>query len=282
MLKRTGPPTLCALLLALFLLPAPPTSGTEAPESPSETGEPSVPEHSITLPFPDLAPTLFSQILGIDEPPAVTISFPAGYDPDRPAPILCFIGGAHGGSGHSAAHARRIVGDLPFICISLPSYKADLAPLAEDESNKFSRQFISPDDARFIWKQYEPMLTAAYAAIPHADPALAFLGGFSNGANTTAALLSDPATRDGLQRFFHHYIFIEGGHRLQAPGRLPANAWYIAWGETGNGHLVRPIADLVASIGGRVTRREMKGVGHRFPEEEWPFLRAWLQAETTR
>jgi len=223
-----------------------------------------------TIEFADLPPTLFSAALEIPKVAAVAVSFPEDYDPAKTYPVLLFLGGSQGDTGHSAKKGRTIVGDAPVICMSLPLFLEHLEPMKEDESNKWIRLYIDGKQGAYIWRQYEPMLEAAFALIPNHDPQRAYLGGFSNGANTTVALLNHEASREGLLRYFQHFILIEGGRELTVESAPLAN-YYIAWGGQHTGKMedwLQPLTESLSEHGANVVYHEMEGVAHGFPEEE--------------
>ncbi|NOU35459.1 MAG: hypothetical protein HOO88_01590 [Kiritimatiellaceae bacterium] len=235
-----------------------------------------------TKTFPELPDTLFKKIRGIDEPPAVSVSFPLDYDATKSYPVVLFMGGSQGHSGLSAQPVRRIFGDRDFICISLPLFLEHLDPLAENGSNKWSRMYIAPSEAGFIWAQYKVLLAAAFEMIPNADPRRCFIGGFSNGANTTAALLSHPETRDGLLKYFRNFFLIEGGDEID-PVIAPADAtYYMAWGDDRQdwrqefiNQFQKKAAELSA-LSQKVVTHEMPGTGHAFPPSEQKLLREYI------
>jgi hypothetical protein len=257
------------LLAFVFSQPA---SGEEAPFQGVEK----------TKTFPELPDTLFKKIRGIDEPPAVTVSLPLDYDATQKYPVVLFMGGSQGHSGHSAQPVRDIFGDRDFVCISLPLFLEHLEPLAESGSNKWSRMYIAPSEAGFIWAQYKIMLAAAFAMIPNAEPERCFIGGFPNGANTTAALLNHPETRAGILNYFHNFFLIEGGDEIN-PSVAPTNAtYYFAWGDGQQVWHVefttqfRKKAAELAALCPRVVTHEMPNTGHAFPRPDQNLLREYI------
>jgi hypothetical protein len=68
-------------------------------------------------------------------------------------------------------------------------------------------------DGKYMWPFFKTMLEKVEALVPNLDPAHRVLGGFSNGAHATAALIDGS---DGeVSRRFSAFLFVEGAGKLK-------------------------------------------------------------------
>jgi len=242
------------------------------------------PERLKVLEFPDLATTLWSEALEIPKVTAAGVLLPVNFDPDEKYPALFFMGGAQGDSGFNPKKPRAVVGDEGWISVVLPQFKKDLEPMQEDEKNKWSRLFIDTKEGPYIWRQYEPMLEQIFAEFPGIDRDRTVFGGFSNGANTTAALLSNKESAEGLLYYVRNFIFVEGGMRIEPAVSLENTAFLLMQGTKDGRKLLAEAAPRLEAAGADVTLLDMPDTGHGFPENEEARAREWLQdhAASTR
>jgi predicted esterase len=240
-------------------------------------GKELAPGSSHTFLFPDLPISLWSERLKIEKQTACTVQLPEDYTPEKKYPLVLMMGGSHGDHGYSAKGVRKIVGDTGVICLSLPLFKKDLAPLKENESNKWNRLYIGPDEAENLWSSYEKMLEKVFAEIPNIDRDLCFMGGFSNGANSTAVQLIHPDVGGKLREYFDHFIFIEGGHVIRPGPHTKDAVFLLAQGGTRRDWL-RAVADrLGAADEVEVTLFTMPETGHEFPGPEKHRVGNWIR-----
>lgn len=241
---------------------------------------------SYTWSLPGLPETLFKQVLEIDEPAALTVGLPEKYDPDQQYPLVLLIGGGQGGSGHDVKYVRKVVGKQDVIVAALPLFLRDLAPVDADKRNKWSRMYISKNESAHIWKAWKPLLTVLFDKIPNIDRRYCFLGGFSNGANATAAVLMDPQTRPELLTYFNHFILVEGGMEIEAGPDYSDAAFLLVEGEIEvesrverNRSLQQRAEDLSEAIQGKVDYWQMPETGHGFPLKEKKKVANWIREQ---
>lgn len=245
-----------------------------------ERGDALRPGSIVTLEFPELGPSLHHAAEGGF--PVVLASFhvPVDYDPGRPTPMVLWLSGGTGGAGDHAANGREILGDRGWIVLNLPLFKASLEPLAKDGSNRWSRLGLSyAGDNEVIWKAYRVMLERVREVIPNIDPENTFMGGFSNGAHTTAILLARPDAE--VARSFRSFFFIEGGAGLTDYSVLRGREVLYLQGERHERDWVRPFHDGATAAGAKSTWHVMAGVGHELPASEHAFVRAWIRDRLT-
>ncbi len=243
-----------------------------------------------TWKFPEAGPTLWTQTLGreigVEKVAAASLLPPPEQNGnDQTFPLLLFLGGAWGGTGHEVKQAAAIAGDAPFFTAGIPLFLEDLEPLADDESNKWTRLFIASEEGPNIGKKWEPMLERLLAEPGIAAHARA-IGGFSNGANAVASVLNDPASGPRLADMFDTFVFVEGGNRLRPSPWLAGKRFLLVNGEKSTigspgekrDEWLRPLADALEAVGAKVDYKVMPGVGHDFPEMEKEAVRTWLES----
>jgi len=228
------------------------------------------------LEFPELATTLWSEALEIPKVTAAGVLLPEQYDPEKKYPALFYMGGAQGDTGFNPKKPRAVVGDEGWISVVLPQFKENLEPMRADEKNKWSRLFVAPEEASFIWKQYRPMLARIFEEFPAIDRERMVIGGFSNGANTTAALLSHEESARGLLAYFRHFVFVEGGMRIDPAVKLDGTTFLLMQGVVNGRRLLEETAAGLEAAGADVTLLDMPETGHGFPEQEEARARKWL------
>lgn len=240
------------------------------------------PGRSKTFQFRKLPQTLWSlgQPVENKKVPAVTVELPQDYRRDRDFPLLVFLGGARGESGHHVILPRSIVGNTGVILVSMPMFK-----LPEDIEKDRNRDgihplAITPEQADLLWSAYKPMLTKVWKEIPNIDEEKTFFGGFSNGAHTTAALLNHPEAGPGLRTWFHNFLFVEGGHFLRLTMALPDARLLFMQGETRAPWLAKTAEPLQWNVRIGVEVRTMPGIGHAFPDPEKKWLGAWIRKQS--
>ena len=211
------------------------------------------------------------------EPSAVTVYLPASYTPEKTFPLIVYMGGGRGESGHSVGVASEVFGRQEFILVSMPLYKAAKDIQAHKENPNLHELFVDPGQAELLWSVYKPMLDWVFSEVPNIDPEQTFFGGFSNGAHATAALLNHPETGPALRQRFHHFFFVEGGVTLQLTMALPDATLLFMQGEKRAPWLAKTAEPLGWNVRINVEVRTMKGVGHSFPASEKRWLRDWVQ-----
>ncbi len=253
---------LCAVLLALVCASA----HARTPELALRPGE------SVTVSFPELAPHLARMAADSKANPQMTIALPQDYDPTRRHPLLIFLGGGAGGNGDTASPGPAVTEGQDFVCVRMPLFKAEVAPL--DADNRWSRLFIHDGDAEAVWRAYRVMLGKLHEMVPNADPERSAMGGFSNGANTTAVLLNTHA--EELLGHVGAFFFIEGGAHLKQYDALRDRHMLLLQGER-SGRWLSRVEAKAREAGAKVQHELMADVGHGFPKSEHPRLRRWLR-----
>jgi hypothetical protein len=167
------------------------------------------PNSTLRFEFPELPDTLETMKSGKREPARLTARLPANYSRDGKFPLCVFLNGGGGGRGDSLQFDHRVVGSNDFICVTLPLFKR--APLDTNSS-------ISMPDFPTISRAYQTMLGKLLEAVPNTTPERSALGGFSNGAHTTAVLLA--GQDEFILQHFRAFYFIEGGFGLLAANFL--------------------------------------------------------------
>ncbi len=223
--------------------------------------------------FPDLPLPLYSVIEGKDAPATLSVYLPEDYTPEEAFPLFVWIGGATGGLGDNVHWARAITGNRGFVCANLPLFKAEVDPLTADESNKWSRMLIREQDARYTWEQYRVMLATLFEWLPNIDRSRTYIGGFSNGANVTAHLINQPEGE--VFEHFTHFVFIEGGNRLEDPAALRGCPLIIMEGDQRDPSMFN---EAVRGAGSNITYTRMQGTGHSFPETYKTELLEWMRS----
>lgn len=226
--------------------------------------------------FPELPPTLQHAFDGNGKVPELSISLPADYRCDRRYPLLCWLGGGGGGVGGAVNGARRILGLRGAIGLNLPLFKRHVAALKANGSNTWMRLFVRQSDAKQIWDCYRLMLEQVFATVPNIDRERCAIGGFSNGAHTTAVLLG--RRRSEIRRYFNAAIFAEGGVHLKPTAALDGCPAVMYLGAEGGRDWLSATAEKIQSAGYDLDFVAMDRVGHAFPRRYEQHLRRWLRA----
>lgn len=252
---------LACLLAMLAMSPAP---GTE-----------------MTFEFPELAPSLYTLVKGEAAVPRLTVQLPKDYEPGRAFPLVVLIPGSEGQTGDSARFARDTVGDSGVICVGVPSFKATIEPLKDDESNYWTRMMIRPDDGETCWSRYKVMFDRLLKEVPNVDREKTFFGGFSNGANTASAILSSSASGEFLD-LFRHFLLIEGGLNARPDPKLDGAKFFLVRGAKNDRDFHARLKDVVKAQGASIEEFIMPDVGHEYSAEGVAAVRAWIHSEIKR
>jgi hypothetical protein len=233
----------------------------------------------LTLEFPQLPPTMRNMVLGNNPVPRATVFLPADYSMDQKFPVLLWIVGGAGSTGDGARDLAETYGNKGFIYINLPQFKNKLEPLLPDSSNYWRRLMLyyEPDN-EIIWSSYKTMLDSIWKLLPNIDTANSFMGGFSNGAHTTAILLNRPNAE--ITGYFNKFIFIEGGRGLTNYKILKGKPAIFMQGGKGP-DWIRPIYENARDEGAFASFVLMEGFGHEFPEQYQAVLKQWLLENIT-
>lgn len=229
---------------------------------------------TVVFEFSRLPDTLHTRILNECHVPAASVYFPKNYSMRRKYPLLLFMGGGSGGPGRNPAFAREIVNAKDFLCVNLPLFKKSVSRLKKDESNKWSRMLILQKESSVIWHAHGTMLKRIFSVVPNIDRKNCFMGGFSNGANTTVILLNRPKSE--IRKYFNRFFLVEGGNRLQNMSALKGVPLMIMEGDKRKERMLDPVFQKARESGAKAKFVLMKKTGHEFPDRYRRQLRRWI------
>jgi predicted peptidase len=226
-----------------------------------------------TIPFPDMPPTLFNLATKRPDPAQMTVFLPRNYDPQRKHPLFIFLNGGDGGNASNPTIARALSEEQDFICVAVPLFKIDLDP--NSPVNKPPVLIVRAADGKYGWPFIRTMLTKLEQTVPNLDPERRILGGFSNGAHATAALIDGS---DGeVTRMFSAFLFGEGGGGLEHYDWLKGKAFLMISSNSKSLPRATEITDK-AKAAGALTTLIFEDIGqHGFPPAAYPKIREWLR-----
>ena len=236
----------------------------------------SVDSKEITWSFKGLPASLHMKITGQSEPAKATVYLPSGYTLEKKYPLVVFISGSEGGQGRDTVFARSVVGDQDFVCLSVPTYKETVEPLKDDDSNHWTRMSLK-NEGRYARKCYRVMLEKLLAEVPNIDLDRTCFGGFSNGANITAALLSSPQSAPEFLKYFHNFVLVEGGDELDPAAPIAGEHFLVLRGSRSGNLLDQPKSKL-ESAKAKSEEYVMEGAGHEFSATGKERVKQWIQA----
>lgn len=219
--------------------------------------------------------TLFGKVIEKDHPVSISIYLPENYTADYVYPLVLFLNGGSGGSGRSTGIPRMVTGDMNYICVNFPLFISRLDSVNADSSNYWQRMFIDHKDSAIIWENYRIMLDYVWEIIPNIDTANTFMGGFSNGANTAAVLLS--MEQQAVKKYFKSFFFIEGGSHLEKPEALVgAGFLWMVSGKLKRQKMLDGFEEVSETSPG-AELYIMEDVGHGFPVQHYGVLLDWME-----
>ena len=237
-----------------------------------------VPGQNFSIRFPDLPPTFYRLDTEEKIPTQMTVFLPTNYDRDRQHPLLIFLEGRNGGGATNPKVARALSEEQDFVCVILPLFKEKLLPKQPPgNGSNIPRILMHPEEAPYMWPLFKMMLARLDQVVPNLDPAHQIIGGFSNGAHTIAAMISDPNC--DLSQRFSGFFLVEGGLRIQRFETLKGKAILMVWGNERLRARGQSNCDAALAAGARASLYIMNNVGHDFPVREYPAVRAWLRGE---
>src|SRR4051812_48880717 len=200
-LLKTGLFAAGAGLLPAASLPGP----ARADEKEPAAGAARMPGEVIRLGFPELPPTLRAMNdPKASGPTSISVRLPDNYAKDRSFPLLVFLHGGQGSTGSEVDLPMAIAGKNDYVVATFPLFRK-----AKDPEESWGGIGIDFAEYPTVSHAYQVFLDRIGKAVPNLDPQTSVLGGYSNGANTLAVLLSalDPTTLKSFKRFF----FIDAG-----------------------------------------------------------------------
>jgi len=239
------------------------------------------PNATLSFEFPDLPDTLATKMTGDKQPARLTAELPENYSSDEKFPLFIFLHGGHGGHGKPHPVTREIAGKRDFICVTLPLFKRAF------DTNEGA--LVSMDDFQTVGHAYRIMLQKLLDAVPNITPERSALGGFSNGAHTTAMLLA--GQDEFILRNFRSFFFVEGASPLAANVlqklAMKRNRFLVLFGDQSKGEPVREALILVSrSLEYSAQERQldftsivMRGAGHEMPPKYAAQIGRWVRGE---
>jgi predicted esterase len=188
-------------------------------------------------------------------------------------PLFVFLNGNDGGRGDTLPLDRKTVGSNDFICANLPLFKRTF--------DKTDGGLVTVDDFETVSRAYRAMLQKLFDTVPNITPERSALGGFSNGAHTTALLLA--GHDDFILRHFRAFYFVEGGSPLAANALHRAALKHCRFlfmrGDQADEYLSRALELGARERGLDFTFITMRETGHEFPLEYQRLLGLWIRGE---
>ncbi len=240
---------------------------------------------TLELVFPEIVPTLFTQATGEERVPNLLYRLPDNFSADKKYPVFVFLTGGTGSGMEKGGLGRavQITGGKDYITATLPLFRRG-NEVEKDEL--FGGVLIGVDDFPVISKAYGAMLTKFFKEVPNAQTTGNFMGGFSNGAHTTAFLVS--GQDETVLKHFQHFILADGGiwmsslHRY----RMKECSFLGLYGDTDK-YWTRPVIiqqfktmKMTAdALDVSFELIEMKGFGHKFPAEFDDDVLAWMKRQ---
>lgn len=233
-----------------------------------------VPGKAFTIPFPDMPPTFYAVFQNKDVKAQMTVFLPRNYDAKRKHPLLVFLNGWDGGDAANPGVARSLSQEQDFVCVIMPLFKSP--DFKVTTPNVPPTGFIMCDaDANYMWPYFKTMLAKLEDVVPNIDPAHRVLGGFSNGAHATSALLDES---DGeVAKRFSAIFFVEGGGKLHRYDQLKGKPFLIVSSNEKSRPRAQQICDAARTAGAKAMLI-VEDVGkHDFPTSAYPAVREWLR-----
>jgi predicted peptidase len=226
------------------------------------------PGSTVTVQFPEMPPTFCAVHQKKDMKAQMTIFLPMNYEPGKRFPLLIFLNGGDGGTGSELGVARSLCQGKDLVCVSMPLFK-------KGDPSAPGAYVMNSEDGRYMWPFFKTMLAKLDEVVPNLDPAHRVLGGFSNGAHATAALLD--ASDGEIARRFCAFLFVEGGGRLQHYDLLKGKPFLMVSSNAKSQPRAQQICDAAKAAGAKAAII-VEDVGkHDFPVSAYPAVRQWLR-----
>ncbi len=226
------------------------------------------PGSTLTVQFPEMPPTFCAVHQKKNIKAQMTIFLPTDYEAGKKFPLLIFLNGGDGGTGADLGVARSLSEGKDFVCVSLPLFK-------KGDPNAPGNYVMNAEDGPYMWPFFKTMLAKLDEVVPNIDPAHQVLGGFSNGAHATAALLD--ASEGEVSRRFRAFLCVEGAGRLQHYDLLKGKPILMVSSNAKSQPRAQQICDAAKAAGAKATLL-VEDVGkHDFPVRAYPAVRQWLR-----
>ncbi len=189
-----------AVILSVFV------AGAAEPTAKLEAGK------KFSVQFPEMPATFYAIFQKKDVKAQMTVSLPMNYDPAKKFPLLIFLNGWDGGDGTTLGYANGLTQGRDFVCASMPLFKAPGFQVAK--ANAPGANFIMvEEDGKYMWPFFKTMLAKVEELVPNIDTAHRALGGFSQGAHATAAIIDGSGGE--ATRMFSAFLIVEGGGKMK-------------------------------------------------------------------
>lgn len=250
-----------------------------------------VPNANLSFEFSALGETLFAAGSADKKPARMSVILPENYAADKTFPLFVYIQGGNGGNGDGAAFARRSIGPRDYIAVNLPLFK-DKLPATPPVPGKDVSKLITTDDGALLGRNYRVMLQKLFDSVPNIAADGSTIGGFSNGAHATGALLS--AGDDFILKHFTNFVLLEGGGRFftkldaaKHSDELKHCRIIVLLADHGNepakkkniDEIVAPFKKQAEELGLTITWITMAGYGHEQPPEFIKLIANWTRKE---
>jgi predicted peptidase len=235
---------------------------------PAEPSTKPAPGSTLTVQFPEMPPTFYARYQKKDTKAQMTIFLPTNYELGKKFPLLVFLNGGDGGGGGDLGVARSLCQGKDFVCVCMPLFKAN-------DPNAPGGYVMNGEDGRYMWPFFKTMLAKLDEAVPNIDPAHRVLGGFSNGAHATAALLD--ASDGEIARRFCAFLFVEGGGKLQHYDLLKGKPFLMVSSNAKSQPRAQQICDAAKAAGAKAALVVQDVGKHDFPVAAYPAVRQWLR-----
>ncbi|MDP4291536.1 MAG: hypothetical protein Q8908_10690 [Bacteroidota bacterium] len=231
------------------------------------------PGENFTIQFPEMPPTFYALFQKKEVKAQMTVYLPSNYDPAKKFPLLIFFNGWDGGDGTTLGYALGLTQGRDFVCVSMPLFRAPGYQVLK--ANSPGENFImTAEDGNYMWPFFKTMLDKVGELVPNIDTAHRILGGFSQGAHATAALIDGSGGE--ATRLFSAFLIVEGGGKMKHYEWLKDKDYMMVSSSAKS----RPRAEQIceaAKEGGARTTFLCEDVGkHDFPVSAYPKVRIWL------
>ncbi|MEE4271677.1 MAG: hypothetical protein V2I67_08385 [Thermoanaerobaculales bacterium] len=237
---------------------------------------------TIEFPDDDLPPSLYEMMTGVAAPPTLSYRLPDDYDPEKRYPLLVYVPGNHGGPGGNIGNALAIAGPSGWVVASLPLFKRSV-----DRDEIGGGLLVGFDDYPTISRAYRTLLEGLFEAVPNIDPARSAMVGFSNGALTTAVLVS--SHDEFVLSHFRSFCVVDHGmfHLTDLHKKESRDARYLVLSgddprDMGRDLRIRGgqlLEDAWRLLGVDLSFHVMRDTGHEFEKPQMELVGRWLRGE---
>jgi predicted peptidase len=248
---------------------------TITPAMTQESTEWNIPGKTHTMEFPELPAPFYTLVRDTVIPARMSVYLPENFSTDRTFPLFLWFSGGHGGTGANLKLPKTITENQDYISANFTLFKETFEPMKPDSSNSIWRWLVRDWDHEIIWTAYSVMLKELHERIPNIDRNNSVVGGFSNGAHTTVALLNG---KNDIRQYFRRFIIADGGIFLQNRKELQGISLIIFNAE--NNDNTTPLKYIFRDL--RICDIDvsyvlMDNADHSFHPEYYSNLREWLQ-----